>query len=211
MSVLCMGWSWSPIISQAISWLIVLFRLPGEPSLLPANATDSWSVSEAPPPMLQLEDGGVISILYDNFLIVTTNAKLRDDLTSRIVRNLKHFNVAKYLKTETNHFSYNGIEASRDRSGLQWRINEDTFKNWIESFESCDTQNSLDFRHSISGRDIAALQQTLVCHANTQRTSLRPLARIFAQTSKIFGFLSQKPRKVWSPEGMLERHNQRPH
>lgn len=187
LKVLCMGWTWSPYIAQSISWLIILFKLDGEKDLFHFDPSILEDIS--PPPFILFE-GGFITIIYDNFLVVSTCSQLRDQILSRIRRNFSFFNIIpKYINTSCNYLSFNGIQAKKDEKGFRWCIDPETFNSWLDK--------SKDIHLKRSPSNIAALQSILICHHKYHRLSLRPHGREFAKAGRIFQIFSLKPKKMW--------------
>lgn len=186
LQVLCMGWKWSPFLSQCISFLLILFKFPNEEDLF-EHVIDP--LSEAPPSVIFFPSG-FVTIIYDNYLILTTDCTLRDKIQKRIIRNMEWFCIKeKYINTSVNEFSYNGMEVRKTRHLLEWRTCSKTFENWVAR---CNDDNLKK-----TGANLAALQNTLVAHVTGRQGSLRPHARLFATTGKVFRWLASQPRKMW--------------
>lgn len=185
--VLCMGWSWSPFLAQALAWTIILHREEDEPAL---GVPESVFSADIPPHMINLtsNDGssiGFITCIYDNILIVVNSSEMRDQWVKRINRNMRYFNAKpKYLNTGEGNIDFNGVEIEKIRNGIRWRINTATFNSWSERL------NDTSLR--ITGANVAAIQNTVVCFHVTRRTNLRTMARLFKMTRPILRTLDTK-------------------
>jgi len=186
--VLCQGMNWSPIIAQSISWMTVIFKEESEDALGLNLSTDL----STPPAKVNLFDNGqvigFVTIIYDNFLIVTENGSLRDRWVSRIKRNLSRFHiVAKYFNIASDKLLFCGIEFERLRHSMQWRTDPTTFCRWQENLNIS----------SATGQSLACMQNILVRHHMVRMENLRCLGRLFACSTSIFQHLANKPKKLW--------------
>jgi len=127
--VLPMGFHEACGICQGIVFATILFREEGEDALGvgPAEYT-----CEDAPAVVFLDDGGFISLVYDSFLVVTSEERARD-WEVRLRRNFNRVNGAlKYLTLEPPTFSflYCGVVLSMDGHGLAWSLDAESVRIW---------------------------------------------------------------------------------
>ena len=128
--VLPMGYHEACGICQGIVFATILFREDRED---PLGVDPSEYDRPDAPAMVRLDDGGFISLVYDSFLIVTTEtrAKAWED---RVRRNFNRVNgVLKYLILEEKNFArlpYCGIVFSKDGHGVSWSMEEESVRIW---------------------------------------------------------------------------------
>lgn len=87
-----MGWSYSPAIAQAAAWIFLCHSEDGEEEYFSLKDLENL------PSFLEIKgkDGkviGLITLYYDNYLIVSSDARVVEDLHRRVLRNAKFFNI----------------------------------------------------------------------------------------------------------------------
>ncbi len=88
-----MGWCFSPIIAQSVSWAVLTHHEREEKNYFEIPETGL----ENPPMFLFIKDGekivGLMTVYYDNYLVCTADDQMAKDISARILRNAKHFGV----------------------------------------------------------------------------------------------------------------------
>lgn len=86
-----MGWSFSPAIAQASSWMLVLHREKNESELFDTSAlrVDGTSL---PAWCYSVKGDTAVTIYYDNLVIVSRDRAELNSIVKRIRRNIVHFN-----------------------------------------------------------------------------------------------------------------------
>jgi hypothetical protein len=156
--VLPMGWSHSPRIAQCICWGTLLFREDGEDDLGAQFETDSAH----PPQFVPIVQGGVrvglLSVLYDNVLIVTNSLDLTEKWTRRWKRNCEKFHVQlKHLTTtvqpNVRHKAHLpaehlglaiGCEKYHGRWRFVWRHSSEKAERWAPLVSEVVKRHALD-------------------------------------------------------------------
>jgi len=127
--VLPMGYHEGCGICQGIVFATILFREEGEDAL---GVDPSEYTRADAPAMVRLDDGGFISLVYDSFLIVTSEERATA-WEARLRRNFNNVcGVLKYLILEKPVFSffYCGVVLSMDGHGLSWSLEEESVRIW---------------------------------------------------------------------------------
>lgn len=128
-SVLPMGWKKACGIAQALMWGVILYCEAGEDRL---GVPESALGGEAAPSHIDLDDGGMIVLVYDSVLIITSvdrAAKWHE----RLRINCDRVNmVLKYLIQEEleAELAYCGVGIKTTRAGLFWRLEESAVAIW---------------------------------------------------------------------------------
>jgi hypothetical protein len=76
-----MGWNFSPLIAQCVGWMILLFH---EPSEEPGYTLER---SDEPPAFVRLKKGGILTLYYDNYVVITGDSAEAEFWNHRILRN----------------------------------------------------------------------------------------------------------------------------
>ena len=91
-TTLPMGWSYSPVIAQAIAWRTISHAEEGEEKHI---CIDGMSSSPMFVPVnSEGKTVGFAVVYYDNYLIVSTCPRIAEELNRRILRNAKLFKIA---------------------------------------------------------------------------------------------------------------------
>lgn len=165
--VLTQGWTHSTFIAQSITWAILLYHPTFEKDLY--LSCEHFRSLQSPPSHYELKDGsgnvvGLILVVYDNILILSRLARLRDQWRSRLISNLKRFNIIeKYCKDTTDEFEFLGLcfRHNSAPSTLSWCTKPETFCGW--------QKRPYD---ALTARNVASIFGTLVRHT---QISLKPL------------------------------------
>ena len=95
-----MGWSFSPIIAQAMTWSLVLSKHPSDPDFPVAADLDLQELRKHTElfSWVPLKGGGGIFVLLDNILVVTPREDTAKFWFSKIKQDAKRYNIV--LKTK---------------------------------------------------------------------------------------------------------------
>lgn len=95
-----MGWSWSPCVAQAISWMMMLNSPKGETD--PLFDVGLVKAPEAGlPTWVYTRDGrAAVSVYYDNVVVFSSSHATLQEILKRIDYNIEHFNAEVKIKPE---------------------------------------------------------------------------------------------------------------
>lgn len=174
MSVLPMGWSWSPYLAQSIAWSIILFRNKRETHCLyqPSDVPDNEIPSHLP-----IRDSlgtciGQIFLWYDNILVCCQDESKAIEWKKRIIQNAKALSAMwgadSCPKRVTSTVDYIGIHASHD-----FQTNHTT---WCHTSDKCSKAQALYERLNDSSQTPRIVSQAVGYTIWDHTLRLRPLA-----------------------------------
>jgi hypothetical protein len=87
-----MGWSWSPAIAQAAAWVMIGHCETGHHRYV------DLSTRESSPMFVPLKDTsgeriGFATVYYDNYMIITRDPKVAEEMSNRVVSNARLFGI----------------------------------------------------------------------------------------------------------------------
>ena len=206
-----MGWSHSPYVAQSGSWLVLGHAEKGETEFFSmrgmANAP-MFVYLRCPKTMKVV---GFMTVYYDNYFVVTTEQVVAEDMSRRILRNAKTFNVevkehftptpnsllskpAKYLGIEISLSAKRDREGNRNKRTLQWRIakeqeHEPFFlldKNVSVSCKTlCQTLGRCMYARLVSLRPLGSVHTTRILLSLLRRISAHAWTTSWASTDFI--------------------------
>ena len=134
-TVLPMGYKLACGIAQSIMWGILTYRdhNPTELDGLESALTDTRA-----PGIVLLHEGGFIALMYDSFLIVSTESTLKRWHVN-LKYNFRKFNVvAKYMTMEKNtcQFTYCGIRIIQKEGHISWMADPTVAETWSNALKN---------------------------------------------------------------------------
>jgi hypothetical protein len=146
-----MGWSFSPHVAQSVAWTALLHR-----EELEDNLFEHEGILNQTPEFLRLKDGGIVTVYYDNILIIGPHCGFAKKMNDRFLRNAKMFSLslkiweefdAKRLRTERPCFlgaeiviqrtkgrrkeRESSVECSSHTYSFQWRHESSRLEKWL--------------------------------------------------------------------------------
>lgn len=188
-TTLAMGFAYSPRFAQCLSWGILLHVEAGDDALGAEYDKDADNPPRWVPLRRKGKIVGFISILYDNFIICTSQAQLAEQWRLRLERNCRLFNVVLKnctLAKESNVMSPKYVEIVH--LGVAWgcRRTSTTASGWTlcwkHAEEKAQRWRALDDRlrgaggDALTAREVARAVGVLVWDATVRGTPLLRLS-----------------------------------
>ena len=137
-TVLPMGYKHACSIAQSLMWSIILYR---QDSTLNSGCLENASNSIDVPGIMRLDGFGFIALMYDSFLIVSSDNQLRE-WYRHLVHNFQACNVvAKYITLEPSSFifTYCGIQIIQNSGNLSWKVDPNRVQCWHSAAQALST------------------------------------------------------------------------
>lgn len=203
-----MGWSYSPWIAQSFAWFVVANRESNGKELFKEDALKQ----EQLPTFLETKEGGLATVYYDNFLLVTPSEAEATLFDKRVKSTCKNYNVTIKPGSYERHdehsagFSYLGVQFEwTEREGapsLRWRASK--LEKWKETHPHPEIPNP-----DTTARDRSSLLGKIIFHLHISTTPipLCPEGRAVLSAASLIGRVGAQnwdtplalPEAIWDP------------